>query len=210
MVGKNGEELIKISDLFNETEKGSVLKPYEELSKIFPKEKQRAVLKLYSALSKNKLVAWDISMPNIYFKQVGEEWVAGILDVDFIADSTKPAKNITWRQIQYISEEPYAYQIKSVMADGRKMNNSAKNFMEKMLEFRYPGNKKTSWIEWSLVERRFIPKIIDPALVQDYFPNFRMSIEPPSSSVIPKKQGALDTPLPRYANNDRTILRQAG
>ena len=53
---------------------------------------QRAVAKLYRDMVLNGLVSPDLSLPNLYFKKVGDEWVAGILDVDHIVNFRKPGR----------------------------------------------------------------------------------------------------------------------
>ena len=135
-VGGNGEVLVNAKELMEVIMGGMQGRPfaYAELSQKFPPAMQRAVVRLYYSIGVNRLVSTDLSLGNIYFKKVGEEWIAGILDVDHVVSIDKIGDDATWKWVKKVAANPEHKSISSVAVDGRAMNRSPLTFMEKMFE----------------------------------------------------------------------------
>jgi hypothetical protein len=209
-VGGHGEVLINANDLM-ESIMGRVQgRPfaYSELSQKFPPAMQRAVARLYYSIGINKLISTDLSLGNIYFKKVGEEWIAGILDVDHVVSVREAVDDATWKWIEKIIADPEYKSISSVAVDRRAMSQSPLTFMEKMFESTYGGNTNAPWVIFDSELNRFIQpsdvnnlgrNLIDPSIIKEYFPNFGKGLEPPVAP--PHRQGALVVPLRHFAAN---------
>jgi hypothetical protein len=209
-VGGNGEVLINANDLMEVIMGGVQGRPfaYVELSQKFPPAMQRAVARLYYSIGVNNLISTDLSLGNIYFKKVGEEWIAGILDVDHVVSIHEVNDDFTWRWIEKIVADPEYKSITSVAVDGRAMSQSPLTFMEKMLESTYGGNRGAPWVFFDSALNRFVQpsdlgkwtrNLIDPSIIKEYFPNFGKGLGPPV--VPPHRQGALAMPPRHLAAN---------
>lgn len=181
------ENIVKISvgsfSIATPMEGFRYLLPYEEVSKIFKPDMQRAIPKLFADLAQNKFVSTDMSLPNIYFKRVGNDWVAGILDVDHIVSVQRITKSKTWEWIAGIRRDPYNKGLTSVNVDGRKLNNSF-DFMEKMLEYKYGGNSANPFVSFDEATGEFTPALIHPDMIKKYFPKFGEGLRPPKKTSL--------------------------
>ncbi len=192
---------------------GGFPKSLEEVSKIFKPEYQRAVVKLYWEMVENGLVSPDLSLPNLYFKKVGDEWVAGILDVDHIVNARNQAdsKTLTW--VRDIARRPQETgQISSPAFDGRRLNKPS-GFMEKMFEFGFGGHHGVSYIYLSESDGLFHGALLDPKIVKEFFPDFEIAPNPATlAPKLPGRQGLLVTPNARthFANDNSVVpIRKA-
>ena len=182
MVLINPEKLMQ--RIYNGPFRVGVPLPFEELCKVFPREMQDGVARLMRDLGLNGLAGTDISFKNIYFKKVGNEWIAGILDVDFVVhEGAFDASNKTWTWLTDIKMNPPQAGIQSIAWDGRPLKSAAA-FNEKMLEARYAGNIKNSWIFFNEETGLFEPILMDPAIAKKYFP--LMGTRPEGFRPLPK------------------------
>lgn len=183
--------------LVRETRPGSgeyIPRSWPEIEAAFPREKRLAVAELYAQLGRHGLVAADLSLPNIYFKNVGGRWVAGILDIDHILPYTEllanaaPETAISHDWMRTIAENPHDF-APSVTVDGRYMLDNPRTgwksdpltFMEKSLEMPYwGGNYNIPWIRYNPVQRRFMRVLIEPELIEQAFTRFRTEPRPPT------------------------------
>jgi len=187
-----------------------VPKSFKEVSNLFPREMQRAVARLYRDIAENGLMSTDLSLPNLYFKKAGDEWVAGILDVDHVVNVRKPDPNsVTWKWIWRIMGKPEAEtrQITSIAFDGRRMDTPSR-FMEKMLEHTYGGHHMTAFITFDDATKTLVPQLMDPTVIQEFFPDFKTMPAPAVPARAPGRQGWLFKPQePPHFANDNAMVR---
>jgi hypothetical protein len=137
----------------------------QQIDQRFPRELRKAVVVLFFSLAAQQLISPDMSLANIYFRNVAGTWVAGILDIDHIVHIKKPSDNATWKWIREIHDEPETY-IPSTALDGRELKTSF-DFMEKALELTYGGNLENPWIAFNEERGAQVPGLIEPELVDE-------------------------------------------
>lgn len=194
--------MVKVKDLLEQVEvspspgvKGKLAwrpLPYDKLTKLFPVEYQRALPRLFRALADNGLKSTDLSLANLYFKRVGDEWVCGILDVDHVINVNQSLDNVTTGWIKSIEDLPW---IKSRRVDGRALAQPT-DFMEKMLEFeRYGGNFANPYIRFNPATKKYEPVFVHPDMVKEFFPDFKSNLAPEvATPAVPQKHGSLFSP----------------
>lgn len=139
---------------------------FDERAALSP-DHQRAVAELYESLAKKGIVWEDGHINNIFFRKVGNEWKAGILDTDRIFEWG----HVPSRRLAFIMESVRTVGFPGVTKKVGKMQsftgnphywtpNSAEEFMAKMLEY-------NGWIEFDA--GAFKAKRLDPSLVRDRF-----------------------------------------
>jgi hypothetical protein len=149
---------------------------------------QQAVVDLFKKLIDHNLVAEDLHAGNLYFiKNSDGTYTAGILDHDRIMPFDK-ARHTVWfeRALQ-------SFQIRSFTQDENPEFKDAKTFMAKMLEHK-------RWIEFGLLDKQFVPKILDLDVVKDLLTSPSLdSPLPPNQLVPPKPHSWLPIQLNRRA-----------
>lgn len=164
-------------------------KSFNVVQQHFPEPMQRAVLQLFADLAAQRIIATDLSLPNLYFVKRGAGYVCGILDIDHLVNIKKPEPSKTWQWIRSIRDRA-ADRIPSSVADGRALRTSF-DFMEKALEMQYGGHHLNGWIAFRDETRSFEPVFINPDLIHEYFPNFRKQLPPEAPPAPPKKSSRL-------------------
>jgi hypothetical protein len=148
----------------------------------FPVEFQEAIVKLFRKLADKEILGTDLSIPNLYFKKVGNEWIAGILDVDLLVRGDSAQEGYTWKWIKSIraGEEPGLWSLSEESRPGVMAN--AQGYWEKMFEFMYGGNDGgqfgRAYITWDSQANTYRGVLIEPKLVAKYFPDFGKGLPP--------------------------------
>jgi hypothetical protein len=135
----------------------------------------RAIARLYAKLGRGN-VAWeDGHIGNIFFKQEGNELIAGVLDVDNIAEWNKMSDRVADRITLYEyapgrvdeGKAPIQSLGKAKYPPGRVTNKAtghvypdAKFFMEKMLEAK-------GYIRYDPETKTFVKGLIDPKIIRE-------------------------------------------
>jgi prepilin-type processing-associated H-X9-DG protein len=146
---------------------------------------QRAVLQLYDDMAGKNLVWLDGHVENLYFQKkrgTKDEWIAGVLDQDMVADFSNKKKPLIVRERLGVVETfagkpaprmPGYEPVKSMGAtvDFNRRFQTASDAMSKMLE-----NKK--WIGFDPSTGQFVPDLIDAKLIKELqdgkFKNLRL------------------------------------
>jgi hypothetical protein len=152
---------------------------FDEIRKLFPVELQEAVVDLYFETAVHNRISWDLSLPNIYFRNVGGKWVAGVLDIDHIAHARRQRDDVTWNEIKNINKNKVDF-MPSLATDGRELTQTF-DFMEKMFEHSQGGNYNVPWIKYDAEKDTFVPVLIDPQLIAKRFAGFKMRLRTPVS-----------------------------
>ena len=163
----------------------------------FPRDLRKAVAKLHFDLAYARLLATDLSLPNIYFRKIGGQWVAGILDIDHLVHAKRPADpsvHFDWDQVITIRDAKGGL-MPSTVSDGRELKTTF-DFMEKALELQHGGNRGIRWIEYKNAVDMFVQGLIEPEVVAEVFREFRVR---GLRSKAPRKQSSLQPiqPWPR-------------
>ena len=178
MVPLDGENFVMINmrKLVREVErlKKKSLEPlsYDEICKVFPRPMQRAVVRLYRQLADAGYACTDLSLANIYFHKVGNDWVCGILDVDHVVPFGQKTPHFTteWVRLNqrlfavfHVTERPIATGVE---------------FMEGMLSFDgLGGNLRIPFLRYDMVRNQLMPCLIDPYLAEEFFPYLKTGLK---------------------------------
>ena len=104
-----------------------------------PIEFQEAIVKLFRKLADNRILGTDLSIPNLYFKKVNNEWIAGVLDVDYLVSANGPQEGYTWKWINDIrsGEVLGLWSLTEEQRPG--VMDNRRGYWEKMFKFMYGG-----------------------------------------------------------------------
>ena len=174
----NGVRLIRPAELIDMLAGGRLpVQNRAAIERIFTRDLQMAVVELYFRLGLQQAISPDLSLGNLYFRNVGGRWVAGILDVDHVVrfpNAGEGRSGVTWDWLREIRDKPE--DIGSLVADGRALT-TAMTFMEKAFELKYGGHYNLPWIEFDEATNTMRPVLLDPQLVRR-FGDFQMQPRP--------------------------------
>jgi hypothetical protein len=133
----------------------------------FPPPMQRAFAVLYFRLALQGLISPDLSLKNVYFRKVGDQWVCGILDIDHIVQAQSPAPvgtHVTWDWVRQIHEDQ-AELMPSFTYKGTAVATSLL-FMEAMFQYPMGGNSDLPFVYFSDAQQKLVQGLMEPDVIK--------------------------------------------